>query len=142
MNTFFALFLTLKMLWSWPEDVNVHWFGYIFQINFVSLVCANSILMTPSSIRPSVACQHCQISSSLKPLGQLNSNFLWRLLRIMNQSLIKWSMSYERPKWLPGPYLVNFEPFKNRLLQNQKADDLGTWYAAFGMCGLPSLFKL
>ena len=31
--------------------------------------------------------------------------------------------------------------FKNPLLQNQKADDLGTWYVAFGMWGLPSLFK-
>ena len=29
--------------------------------------------------------------------------------------------------------------FKN-LLQNQKADDLGTWYVALGMWGLPSLF--
>ena len=32
------------------------------------------------------------------------------------------------------------KPFKN-LLQNQKADDLGTWYVTFGMWGLPSLFK-
>ena len=31
--------------------------------------------------------------------------------------------------------------FKNLLLQNQKADDLGTWYVALGMEGLPSLFK-
>ena len=30
---------------------------------------------------------------------------------------------------------------KNLLLQNQKADDLGTWYVTFGMWGLPSLFK-
>ena len=27
------------------------------------------------------------------------------------------------------------------LLQNQKADDLETWYVALGMWGLPSLFK-
>ena len=25
--------------------------------------------------------------------------------------------------------------------QNRKVDDLGTWYVALGMCGLPSLFK-
>ena len=31
------------------------------------------------------------------------------------------------------------KPFKNVLLQNQKADDLGTWYVTFGMWGLPSL---
>ena len=30
-------------------------------------------------------------------------------------------------------------PLKN--LQNQKADDLGTWYIALGMLGLTSLFK-
>ena len=33
------------------------------------------------------------------------------------------------------------KPFKNLLLQNREADDLGTWYVALGMCGLPSLFK-
>ena len=32
-------------------------------------------------------------------------------------------------------------PMKNLLLQNQKADDLGTWYVALGVLGLPSLFK-
>ena len=33
------------------------------------------------------------------------------------------------------------DAFKNLLLQNQKVDDLGTWYVASGMWGLPSLFK-
>ena len=33
------------------------------------------------------------------------------------------------------------KPFKNLLLQNQTADDLGTWYVAFGLWGLQSLFK-
>ena len=33
------------------------------------------------------------------------------------------------------------KPFKNLLLQNQKVDDLGTLYVAFGLWGLPSLFK-
>ena len=31
--------------------------------------------------------------------------------------------------------------FANLLLQNQKAGDLWTWYVAFGMWDLPSLFK-
>ena len=31
-------------------------------------------------------------------------------------------------------------PLKSSL-QNQKADDLGTWYVALGVLGLPSLFK-
>ena len=33
------------------------------------------------------------------------------------------------------------KPFKNLLLQNQKACDLETWNVALGMWGLPSLFK-
>ena len=33
------------------------------------------------------------------------------------------------------------KPFENLLLQNQKADDIGTWYVTFGMWGLPNLFK-
>ena len=32
-------------------------------------------------------------------------------------------------------------PFKNLLLGNQKADDLGTWYVAFAMWDLLNLFK-
>ena len=31
--------------------------------------------------------------------------------------------------------------FKNLLLQNQKACDIGTWYVALEMWGLPILFK-
>ena len=27
------------------------------------------------------------------------------------------------------------------ILQNQKDDDLGTWYVALGLWGIPSLFK-
>ena len=34
-----------------------------------------------TSVRPSSVGQHFQTSSPLKPLGQLNSNFIWRLLR-------------------------------------------------------------
>ena len=32
-------------------------------------------------------------------------------------------------------------PLKINLFRNQKADDLGTWYVALVMWGLPSLFK-
>ena len=71
---------------------------------------------------PSVR-QHFQ-TSPLKPLGQLNSNFIWRLLRMRNKSLFT-------PIYGKTPFF----------LQNQKADDLGTWYVALGMWGLPGLFK-
>ena len=32
-------------------------------------------------------------------------------------------------------------PYKNLFLKNQKAGDLGTWYVALEMWGLPSLVK-
>ena len=87
----------------------------------------------PSSVR-----QNFQTSSPLKSLGQLNSNFIWRLLRMgepkfVQMGLVTW------PRWPPCPYMV--KTFENLLLQNQKADDLGTWYVASGLWGLPSLFK-
>ena len=33
--------------------------------------------------------QHFQTSSSLKPLGQLNSNFMWRLLRMRERKFVQ-----------------------------------------------------
>ena len=42
----------------------------------------------PSVRRPSVR-QHFQTSSPLKPLGQLNSNFIWRLLRTREQKFVQ-----------------------------------------------------
>ena len=48
-------------------------------------------LRRPSVIRPSVRLsvrQHFQTSSPLKPLGQLNSNFIWRLLRTRERKFV------------------------------------------------------
>ena len=45
-------------------------------------------LRRPSSVRPSVR-QHFQTSSPLKPLGQLNSNFIWRLLRVGERKFVQ-----------------------------------------------------
>ena len=66
---------------------------------------ANSIPVTPASVRrPSVRPQF-QTYSPLKPLGQLNSNYIWRLLRTRERKfvqmvLVKW------PRWPPRPYMV------------------------------------
>ena len=66
---------------------------------------AISIPVTLASVvRPSVR-QHFQTSSFLKPLGQLNSNFIWRLLRMgerkcVQMFLVTW------PRWPPCPYMV------------------------------------
>ena len=96
------------------------------------------LIVYQSLWHPSVVCQHFQTSSPLKPLGQLNSNFIWRLLRTREQKfvqmvLVKW------PRWPPYPYMV--KTFKRLLLQNQKTYELGIWYVALGVLGLLSLFK-
>ena len=110
----FAYWVIIPMLFSSPEPSG--W--------------ANSIPVTQPSVR-----QHFQTSSPLKPLGQLNSNFIWRLLRtwgwkFVQMVLVSW------PRWPPCLYMV-----RTHLPQNQKADDLGAWYIALGVLGLPSLFK-
>ena len=63
------------------------------------------IPVTPASVfRPSVR-QHFQTSSPLKPLGQLNSNFIWRLLRMGEQKFVQMVL-VTWPKWPPCPYMV------------------------------------
>ena len=62
---------------------------------------AYSIPVTPSS----VVRQHFQKSCPLKLLGQLNSNFIWRLLRIGERKFdqmvfVTW------PRWPPHPYMI------------------------------------
>ena len=41
-------------------------------------------LRRPASVRPQF-----QTSSSLKPLGELNSNFIWRLLRRLERKVVQ-----------------------------------------------------
>ena len=72
----------------------------------------------------------------LETTGPIELKFHMENLRMRNESLFKWSWSHDQDG---RPYMVK-NP-KNFLLQNQKADDLGTWYESLGMWGLPSLFK-
>ena len=46
-----------------------------------------------------------------------------------NESLFKWSWSHDQDGRHAHIWL---KPFKNLLLQNQKADDLRTWYVTLG----------
>ena len=57
-------------------------------------------LRRPSSVR-----QHFQTSSPLKPLGQLNSNFICRLLRIGERKFVQMIL-VTWPRWPPCPYMV------------------------------------
>ena len=67
---------------------------------------ANSIPVTPASVvRPSVVRQHFQTSSPLKLLGQLNSYFIWRLLRMGERKFVQMVL-VTWPRWPPRPYMV------------------------------------
>ena len=62
---------------------------------------ANSIPVTPAS----VVRQHFQTSSPLKPLGQLNSYFIWSLLRMGERKFVQ-TILVTWPRWPPHPYMV------------------------------------
>ena len=67
---------------------------------------ANSIPVTPASVvRPSVVRQHFQTSSPLKLLGQLNSYFICRLLRMGERKFVQMAL-VTWPRWPPRPYMV------------------------------------
>ena len=83
--------------------------------------------------------QHFQTSSSLKPLGKLNSNFIWRLLRMRERKFVQMVL-FTWGRWPPRPYML--KPCKNLLLQNQKTDNFGTRYVALGMWNLPNNVKV
>ena len=76
---------------------------------------------------PSVVRQHFQ--TSLKPLGRLNPNFMCSLLGMGERKFVQ-MVQVTWPRWPPCPYMV--KTLKNLILHNQKADDLESWYAAFG----------
>ena len=61
-------------------------------------------LRRPSVHRPSI-CQHFQTSSPLKPLGQLNSNCKWWLLRMRERNCVQMDL-VTWPRWPPRPYMV------------------------------------
>ena len=81
----------LFFLFSSPEP-KAHWW-------------TNSIPVTPASVRPSVVRQHFQTSSPLKLLGQLNSYFIWRLLRMGERKFVQMVL-VTWPRWPPRPYMV------------------------------------
>ena len=98
--------------WTGPCKLNQLNKLLIERAHFIWLVMTNTLLSSPEPKaprqwlwRPSFVRQHFQTSSPLKPLGQLNSNFIWRLLRMgerkfLQMFLVTW------PRWPPCPYMV------------------------------------
>ena len=75
-------------------------------------------------------------TSPLKPLGQLKPNFISSLHRMGERKKFIQMVQVTWPWWPPYPYMV--KTLKNIPLQNQKADDLETWYVALGARVLPN----
>ena len=90
-----------------------------------------------SSVRQSSVVHTLQTSSPQKPLGQSKPNFVWNLIGMGKRKFVC-AVWVTWPKWPPHPYMV--KPVKN-LLRNQRANDLGAWYAALGTWAQQSLFK-
>ena len=65
-----------------------HPYNYCFFVHLSGRLIGE-LIVYKSLRRPSVR-QQFQTSSPLKPLGQLNSNFMWRLLRTRERKLFKW----------------------------------------------------
>ena len=81
-------------------------------------------------------CQHFQTSPQKFP-GQSKSNFICCLHGMGERKFVQ-PLQVTWPRWPPCPYMVKTLKY---LLQNQKANDLETQYAASGALVLPSLFK-
>ena len=82
---------------------------YIFDLKHVLLahLCRRlrgELLVYQWLHRPSVR-QHFKTSSPEKPLGQLNSNFIWRLLRMGERKFVQMVL-VTWPRWPPCPYMV------------------------------------
>ena len=79
-----------------------------------------------------------QRSSSPKPLGQSKPNFMWSLHGSGERKFVRASGSHDQD----GHHAqIWYKPFKNLLLWNQRANDLGPWYVALGPWAHQSLFK-
>ena len=79
-------------------------------------------------------CWEFQTTSPLKPLSQFCSNFIWSVLKVGKQKIVKivvvcW------PWWPPCPYMV--KTFKNLLFQNRESLGAESLYKSSGMRGLP-----
>ena len=92
---------------------------------------AISIPMTPASVRRPSVRQHFQTSSTLKPQGQLNSNFIWRLLRMGEQKFVQMVL-VTWPRWPPCP-IYGKNPLKIFFSRTRRRMTLGLGMA-FQVC--------
>ena len=98
-----------------------HWLSSFSSPEQKAYGWANSIPVTPAPVRRLWSDTHPQFqtSSPLKPLGQFNLNFIWRLLRtrelkFVHMVLVTW------PRWPPRPYMV-------KTLKKSSPEPEGRW---------------
>ena len=80
----FLCSVTLNLTFTFKYD-------YPFKFGFLAHLSRRlmgELIVYQSLCRPSIR-QHFQTSSPLKPRGQLNSNFIWRLLRTQEQKFVQ-----------------------------------------------------
>ena len=92
----------VKILSADPDDMPTLWAIFLAHL---SRRFRGELLVYHWLRRPSSVCQHFQTSSPLKPLGQLNSNFIFRLLRMREQNFVQ-IVLVTWPRWPPRPYMV------------------------------------
>ena len=96
----------LFIMFIWMNGIYFSWKGSVFSSPEPKAHrWANSIPVPPSSVRRPPVRQHFQTSYPLKPLGQLNSNFIWRLLRTPERKFVQMVL-VTWPRWPPRPYMV------------------------------------
>ena len=88
-----------------------YWTTIKFRVLFLAHLSRRlmgELIVYQSLRRPSVRLsvrQHFQTSSPLKPLGQLNSNFILILLRMRERKFVQ-MVVVTWPRWPPCPYMV------------------------------------
>ena len=75
-----------------------------FLLAHLSRRLMGELIVYQSLRRPSVR-QYFHTSSPQKPLGHLNSNFIWRLLKTREGKFVQMVL-VTLPRWPPRPYMV------------------------------------
>ena len=89
-----------KKCFSYMHIIHVA-FIYCYSVSFhCFFVKAHGWATSHSGIHPSSARQHFQTSSPQKPLGQLNWNFIWRLLRTWERKFVQVVLVTWKSKWV------------------------------------------
>ena len=120
--------------WKIAKMVAVHWPRWP-TLTF-DLLTARSSLLPYAFVWEK--CSEFQMTSSLEPLGQCCSNFIWSLPGTGEWKIAK-MVAVHWPRWPPCPYMI--KTFKNLLFQNRACLVAESLHKSSGTGGLPKLLK-